>query len=264
MLGVPQKVPENACEEAVMSFRRTTGGVVALLLLGLLVSPAWAQTVEPYEIDFGTVNVGEWSTKPFTVSNPMTSPLSMINIETIELTAGDTDVFSVDWYVFQLPPDGSITYNVTFEPPEARVEPYYATLTLTYTIIGLMGSPGGELSVDLIGVGDGGAPQNPVDMIDALIEEFDEWESLGSLKGTGRGKFKKPRHKMMRLRVVRLMLRSAKRLIYRGYYDWACWQLYSILKHADGLPRPWDFVTGTARQAFTDQVRELMSVLEGY
>lgn len=69
--GVPQKVPENACEEAVMSIRRTTGGVVVLLLLGLLVNPAWAQTVTvtPSTINFDVVEVGDVGVELFTVYN---------------------------------------------------------------------------------------------------------------------------------------------------------------------------------------------------
>jgi len=266
MLGVPQQVPENACKETVMSIRRTTGGVVALLLLGLLVNPALAQTVEPYEIDFGTVNAGEESIPMlFTVSTNVP-----ITIDPPQITGAGKDAFSVDVSGLVWLPGGSKQYWVTFTPPEAPGTVFYeATLTLTYTTgmvsPGGMGSPGGELSVDLIGVGDGGAPQNPVDMIDALVGDFDEWVALRLLEGTGRGKFKKPRHKMMRLRVVGLMLLSAKRLIYAGRYDLAYCQLYSILKHADGLSRPWDFVTGTAALGeFADQVRELMSVLEGY
>lgn len=246
-----------------MSVRRTTGGVVALLLLGLLVSPAWAQTVEPYEIDFGTVNVGEESIPMlFTVSTNVP-----ITIDPPQITGAGKDAFSVDVSGLVWLPGGSKQYWVTFTPPEARVEPYYATLTLTYTTDmgspGGMGSTGGTLSVYLSGYGEGGT--TPEEMIVALIEDFDEWvEEDGLLEGTGRGQFKKPRHKVMRLRVVGLMLLSAKRLIYTGRYDLAYEQLDSILKHADGLSRPWDFVTGSAREEFATRLGELMLVLEGY
>jgi len=252
ILRVPRKVPEIACEEAVMSIRRTTGGVVALLLLGLMVNPAWAQTVIPSTINFDVVTVGEVGVEPFTVYNYEYSVFK--TIETIELTAGDTDVFSTNFGgAFPLPPLGAhITYNVTFEPPDVPgTVSYYAVLTIT-----IDGQP---YYIDLSGVGEGIAPQNPEAMIDALIADFNAWVSDGSLRAAGRGRFT-----WFRLFVMKFMLHHARRLIYFGHYNGAYRMLYFILRRADGVLRPWDYVAGPARQEFANRVSELMSVLGGY
>ena len=263
MLGHPQilsAMPHDTdYEETVMYIRRITGSAAVLLLLGLLVSPARAQSVDPTIINFGPLDVGESSTEPFTVSNNLPVTIT-ITTTSIEVTDDATNAFSVDLDGHALPFDilfnSFETFNVTFTPLEAG--PVSAVLTIDgeYTVGPTTTTF--SLTIDLFGEGVGGTTQ----MIDALIEDFEDWVDKGSLVGTIRGKSNKS--KKSHYFVIRNMLLSVQLLINAGDYVEAYEQLESILKHVGGVPaRPWVFVTGDSIGSFITAVEKLMGALKG-
>jgi len=243
-----------------MYIRRITGSAVVLLLLGILVNPALAQSVNPTFIDFEALDVGESSTEPFTVSNNL--PVT-IKITSIEITGDATNAFSVELNGYTFPLDiplfGSETFDVTFAPQVEGSASALLRVNGQYTL-GPMPTQF-SLTINLLGEGNAGA-QTPDEMIEALIENFTTWTSGDNppLYGTTRGKSKKT-HDF----VIMNMLLSAKCLINAGDYVEAYGQLESILKHVGVDAGPRTFVTGdpTTLGLFTGYVEALREALGG-
>jgi hypothetical protein len=262
-------------EEAVMSFRRVSKGLALLILLGIPVHQAQAQplppppppppppptfvepTITPAALDFGTVLVGEWSTLSFSVTGQNITPTTITGVV---LTGDLTGAFSVNGPVLPiaLGMGQTATFDVRFEPVEEG--------SVTAAVgISVFGPPEFYYTVNLSGIGEAPVVEDPAVMIDDLIAFFEAAVASGDLEGVswGRGRGR-GRMAWFKVWIVWKMLHSTERLIDRGYYGWAYWQLNSILKHADGAPRPHDFVKGDAQPEFAAKILDLMLVLENY
>ena len=155
--------------------------------------------------------------------------------------------------------------EVTFSPQAAGE--YTATLEIAIIDAGFPTTK----TIPLTGWGyEEPTVEEPAVMIDDLIAFFEAAIAPGGgpdgyLEGVtwGRGRGW-GRMASFRVWIVWKMLHSTERLIDRGYYEWANWQLNSILKHADGASRPRDFVQGTAQPEFASMILDLMLVLENY
>jgi len=236
-----------------MFIRRNTCIIGVFLILSFMTNQVHAQTFEPPSIDFGTVLLGESSIESFSVVNNLGFEMAIIGVE---ITSGDIDAFSIDWNGFITVPDGSSTLlDVTFTPQGAG--PASATLTIKFVGTGPM-SPGQWSDfVELSGTGEESATQDPVIMINDLIAFFDNSIATGALQITGRRW-----SKWFRYFSMRQTLKFTRRLINSGRYRWAALFLNSILRRADDLRWPRDYVTGPAREEFAQYVRDLIAILE--
>ena len=237
-----------------MFMRRNTCVVGMFLILSFMANQVRAQTIEPPSLEFGTVMLGESSIESFSVVNDLMFDLAIINIE---LTSGDMDAFSIDWNDFITVPNGTSTLlDVTFTPYEAGLTS--ATLTITFDGTGPMSPHPWTDFVVLSGTGEESASQDPVVMINDLIVFFDASIASGALRITG-GRWSR----WFRYFSMKRTLQYTQRLINAGYYRWAEFYLNSILRRADGLRWPRDYVKGPARVEFAQYVRDLISVLQG-
>jgi len=243
-----------------------TGLFAALFVAGLTTGSSAQPTIgielSPVPLDFGMVELFTTGEEDLLVRNTGATPIE-INYLWSGIGGMDPSAFSfVSMPTGQIGPGGSVSITIAFSPEEGR--PYSATLTLYYWRYS-NGTPMFQppLNVPLQGQG-GVAEKTPEEMMVDAIDFFDAEASedglIGASGGNGKGKGKSSDNS---LKTVRNMLVTAEDLIVSGDYDAAIGQLTAILKHADGLPRPPDKVSGPAQVAFAEMLMDLIESLGG-
>ena len=204
----------------------------------------------------GDVDLGKFSTQIVTATNTGNVPIWL----TAAVTAGSSTAFSVSGGGVVVSPGGTADLTVRFAPTVAgvfsgalRVTAGDATTHTPYPLA----------LADIVLSGRGVKTELPPDQAaQKVLDDFNKYVSgvipgmslVGSGSGTsGSG----------RLGAMRNMIEAAGDYIARGDYVTARTQLIDIIARCDGLPKPPDFVSGTARQQLCDEATALLKSIGG-
>ena len=97
---------------------------------------------------------------------------------------------------------------------------------------------------------------NPSETVQGLLDYIEQSIVYGTLEGDGTGNSAEKR-----LNALINMIESAGDLIDEGNTSEACDQLQSIYKKVDGLPKPPDFVNGSAVSDIEESITQIMNNL---
>jgi hypothetical protein len=218
--------------------------VLALAISSIItVAQAHGQTVSVSEttIDFGNVAIGSQGSDIVTVTN-----ISANSIIISASIAGGPGSFSTDSTgFFVLGPGGTTDVNVFFDPTSSGDAMGVLQIDVA--------SPAEIVEVELIGTG--GAGTNPCDLVQDILDYFDNAVANGTLEGTGC-------YPERRVRAMRNRLRAVKFLVCHGYFCQAAYVNQTAILRSDGDHCPRDFVQGSDLQAFNDQLVLLQLLLE--
>ncbi|GAF78455.1 unnamed protein product, partial [marine sediment metagenome] len=204
--------------------------------------------VNPMTHDFGNVQVGSSSTAIITIMNVGTMPLM---VTSINFQTGSSSEFSITpaqtFPIYIHPPNGLphfIEVEVTFAP--------FAIGNVAATLEILSNDPNTEAVIVSL-TGTGVAHEEPPVSVADILAFFDESVADNTLIGDGPGKSAEKR-----LNALRNMIEAAGDLIDEGYFAEACQQLSDAYKKTDGLPKPPDFVIGSAVSTLADMIEDLV------
>ncbi len=96
----------------------------------------------------------------------------------------------------------------------------------------------------------------PLVTIEEFLALLGESVIEGTLEGKGFGK-----SALARLFVLRKIIMTAARLIYRGRIRAACQMLLDASRRCDGFPRPPDFVKGEAVSQLASMIQDMRNAL---
>jgi hypothetical protein len=227
------------------------GALSALLLVAGAVAPARAQNlidVDPLNLDFGDVAVGESKTMTLTIMNIDGMEL---NVEDLYLAGGSTDYTVLPpapYGISDVPGNNFVDVSVTFGPASEGLSNEVLVIESNDFITPVV-------EVTLVGNGTPGA-QDPVEMIAAVLAFFDESVAHGTLEGNGPGN-----SAAGRLGAFENMLEASYDLTAGGFFADACGQLTSAYNRCDGLPRPPEFLKGTAVNNLAGMILDVMNAL---
>ena len=208
-----------------------------------------AVSVDPLELNFGSVAIGAQSTALATVTNTGGAGLQ---VQSVALEPGSA-AFSIlsirkDSASATLPvtldTNDTLDVEVAFAPTAAGA----ATRTLT---IGSNDANQSTVAVALIG--EGVAVQvPPTEQIAEILSFFDDAVAGGTVEGAGSGSSAPGR-----LKALRNMIEAAADFISESDWVEACQQLRDVFERIDGNPRPPDFATGDALEELRTRVNDL-------
>lgn len=202
--------------------------------------------VSPVQLLFGDVEVGAADTQLVVLTNAGNAQLEVFDATTG--SAAPTFAVQPPALPVLLAPGGEIDLAVSFMPPSEGTFAGVLSLFSDDPITPLMEIP-------VAGAGVRVEPP-PDEGIQEILMFFDEAVQEGTLVGQGNGNSANNR-----LRALRNMLESAEDLIAGGDTAGACDQLQSALVHADGQPRPNDFVSGEAALDLAGLIQTLQKQL---
>jgi hypothetical protein len=215
--------------------------IFIVLLTFPLVAGAQVE-VDPSE-DFGDVLLGEYASAVITIQNLDFIPIT-IDLVYLEPAGGDFAI-TEDPMGTTLEYGQSADVMVTFTPSDLGA----ASATLE---IGWVNGGTGTAFVELTGVGVS-EPGEPTSVQD-ILDFFDQSVADGSLVGNGLGNSADGRRKALRNKV-----KAAGDIIQDG--GEACEQLWDAFQRCDGLPRPPEFVAGSAAPVLAEMILALMGEL---
>lgn len=218
----------------------------SIVLIGLLTwigQALFAQglaEITPSSHDFGDVRIGEIETTNLTITNVGDDVLTIFQLgfnssndirEVSNSFYPPIELLPVAWGV---PDEASISIEVSFAPT------YVGAQTNSFVV----GSDSGGLSYTSIEIpfsGNGIEEEPPLwPTIEDLLEKFEYLVAEGSIEGVGL----RPRVKQANLNRFHRLLKSARRSYESGFLRFACLQLQRAVNRSDGLPRPYDWITG--------------------
>ena len=201
---------------------------------------------ESLELHFEMVELGQCKEDIVTFTNTGT--------ETVIVTPSLGATSDIDYTLLEagsevLGPGDSADFSIEFCPQATG-------LRLGTLEIDVLASVPQTVTVDLLG--DGGAATTPADLIDLILEFFDDSVCEGTLEGRGEG-YRAAR----RLRAMRNRIRTIDFLLRYGYDNAAIRVTRSAIRRSDGEPRPRDFVEGEATEELNIQLEMLLTLLGG-
>jgi hypothetical protein len=242
-----------------MKIRYLLGGACALLLLLPLRAVAENIAVDPIEWDYGEVELGESGSMSFTIES--IGPVTALNVYGIYML-DDSGAFQI----------ASVTHVETgteLSDPYARNLPLGEHMEIvaefTPTYFGLFEgqilivSNALNFSSFYIPIQGEGAPYEPGpgELMEDLIDQFDDCVAEGALWGEGSGNAG-----TAHLEVFGGMLDAADDLIGLGDIDGACRQLDHASVKSDGVTPPPDFIGGACTGTINTMIGVVMETLE--
>jgi hypothetical protein len=216
------------------------------------VSPPPEISVDPLNVNFGSVALGTQSSTVITISNTG-GPGLRVNEASLSGSAGfSIGAIRKGGMVVNLPVDlaGSETADIDllFSPPGVGV------------FAGLLTIRSNDSDEDLLEVplaGQGVQVQSPPEQqIASILAFFDSSTQIGTLVGNGPGN-----SAAGRLKALRNMIEAAGDLVAAGNLAEACGQLKDVLDRIDGNPNPPDFAGGSALLELRTRVTALRETL---
>lgn len=237
-----------------MKFTKLVIGAFALLLLLLpLRAVAESIDIDPWEWNYGEVEVGDTEDKTFTIESM--GPDTELRIDGIVLVDNVTGAYEITEitpepiYPIYLEVGETVEVVVTFAPEEVGL----ATASILimsdahndpYAYVPLQGE--GVLYVP-----------TPEEMMEDLIDFFDEGVEEGIICGVGPGN-----SAVAKLRIFARMLDTADDLIRVGDDAGACDELERAYLRSDGERRPNDFIGCDGAPTVNAMIGAVMDALE--
>jgi len=196
------------------------------------------------------------------VVNPLIAEIDvdvgLLRVFPIEVSnSGDTDLQLED---LQIRPGGSRAFTIVSSPALPVLLSPGSRTTIEVEFVPTVGST--ESAVLEITTSDADTPflevalfgrgVSHVEQLQDLISLFDLAVAEGQLEGVGRGNSAEGRRD-----ALRDMLEEALRSRESGFVEQSCGQLRAALLHADGAPKPPDFVAGEAAETLAAEIRHL-------
>jgi hypothetical protein len=201
--------------------------------------------VSPTAYDFGTVKVGSSKSAIVTLSNTGSDDMS---VSSIAIAGSCSNLKYLGQSSMTLVSRQTVDLNLAFNPT-------YSGTCSGSLMINSNDPKNPVIQVVLNGTGDATEPP-PADQIASILTFFDSSVANGTLQGLGSGN-----SAAGRLKALRNMIVATGDLLAKGYTNEACRQLWDLYEKMDGLPRPPDFVTGSAAPALAAQVQQLISYM---
>lgn len=201
--------------------------------------------VDPIYFNFGDVELGSASTTIITITNYDNVFFYIIDNVSFSDRSDPDFTITANPTGNELGPGQSADVHIRYTPSDLGAAT--ATLVIEWTD----GGTGTEY-VDLSGTGVGAHPPPP--SIDDILSFFDDSSGDGTLVGSGPGASAEGR-----MNAMRNMLEAAGEFLDGGYILEACNQLLDAYEHCDGLPKPPDFVEGSAAPTLAGMILHLMA-----
>lgn len=201
--------------------------------------------VSPTAYDFGTVMVGSSKSAILTLSNTGSDDLSVSSIAMAGSCAGLKYLGQSSMTVVSRQ---TVDLNLVFTPTYSG--------TCPGSLMIYSNDPKNPvIQIALNGTGEASEPP-PAEQVASILAFFDSSVVNGTLQGQGPGK-----SAAGRLKALRNMIVATGDLLAKGYTAEACRQLWDLYEKMDGLPRPPDFVTGSAASTLAAKVQHLISYM---
>lgn len=240
-----------------MKLTRLIISLFALMLLLLPMSVVAENIgVDPTSWDYGEVQVGDVETAVFTISS--LGPYDMI-VDDIAIRYDVTGSFEIT----SITSNGEVIIDPFFEivvGDQAEIEvifmPQIEGMATAQLYVSSDAANYPTLYIPLQGEGiDSGS--DPEEMMDALLEFFDDSVAAGDIVGVGKSQGARNAH----LRIVRNMLDSALNYIVAEDYADACEALTNAAVRTDGSKPPPDFVVGDGVSTLNTKIIAVMTAL---
>ena len=221
------------------------GVVVLLMPLG---ASAENLSLDPEEVQFGDVQVGQSATQIVTLTSTDDNDLVIYAIMIWDDSSESFEIISeLPTFPYAMAQDETLDVEVTFTPA------FEAYLEGIFIIVSNAIPPNDFLEVMVSGTGVPFEPPVSVSVAE-ILAFFDASVADGTLVGDGPGNSASGR-----LKALRNMIDASGDLIEQGALEQACQQLWDAYERCDGVPKPPEFVAGEAAPVLNGMIGQLLA-----
>lgn len=224
----------------------------------LVLSDAENENTVGVAVDKGTISgLTSLSTSDLEGFPAVEMPYGLFSFRIDGLSEGE-NVEITFYFPYDIPSD-AIWYK--YNSSDGTILDYSDNIVIDGNIVTVTVTDGGTGDEDNIENGTVIEPSGPAFIRELTIGDIIDFFYDSVKKGTITGKGNKPLMVKTSLMAMETLLKTADILIDNGYDKFACFILYRAYLHSDGMPRPADYIIGTAVDDLNEMIQELMEEL---